>query len=142
MKPEYFHECFCGDILAVGGVPANSEDCNTPCVGDPTEPCGGPNRLNLFWSGETPPAVSPGTNGWSSIGCYSEGTTGRTLQYQYLPPDGTEMTVDICTSACRDNAYTFAGLEYADGKISSHSFLQFFPVRTKNLEAVFGHFWL
>jgi hypothetical protein len=83
--------------------------------------------LNLFWNGISPPEVNPGKGGWSSIGCYSEGTTGRALEYQYIPPDGTEMTVDICTSACHNNAYTFAGLEYADGKISSHAFFAILP---------------
>ncbi|KAE9365795.1 WSC-domain-containing protein [Stipitochalara longipes BDJ] len=112
---EYFHECFCGDTLAVGGVPANPGDCSTPCAGDPTEACGGGNRLTLFWDGQSPPTVNPGENGWSSIGCYSEGIDGRALVYQYLPADGSDiMSVDICTTACTDRGYAFAGLEYAD----------------------------
>ena len=119
---EYFHECYCGNNLATGGVPANPGDCSTPCVGDPTEPCGGGNRLSLFWSGRAPPEINPGVNSYSPIGCYVEGTTGRALAYQALPPAGTEMSVSVCTSSCRAIGYSFAGLENGEGKIDFHVF--------------------
>lgn len=76
--------------------------------------------MSLFWNGKAPPAVNPGANGFSNIGCYTEGTTGRALAYQYLPPAGTEMSVDVCTAGCWAAAYSFAGLEDGDGKIGFH----------------------
>lgn len=45
------------------------------CSGNANEPCGGPNRFNLFDSGKTPttpagPVTNPGPAGWQSLGCY------------------------------------------------------------------------
>ena len=69
---EYYHECFCGNELAEGAGPAPSTDCNTPCVGDPTETCGGPDRLTLFWSGSSGPQINPGSGLWTFAGCYMQ----------------------------------------------------------------------
>ncbi|KAK4184466.1 WSC domain-containing protein [Podospora australis] len=43
---QYGRECYCGDAL--GGVAAPERDCSMLCVGDKTELCGGPARLNLY----------------------------------------------------------------------------------------------
>lgn len=68
---EWFHECFCGNKLAVGGVEADESDCNTPCEGDATQPCGGSNRLSLYKKPAEEAVVNPGWIGYESIGCYS-----------------------------------------------------------------------
>ncbi|KAL2130741.1 hypothetical protein VTI74DRAFT_6005 [Chaetomium olivicolor] len=44
---EYATECFCGNEL-VGGQSAVEEDCSELCAGNPSQWCGGPNRLNLY----------------------------------------------------------------------------------------------
>ena len=70
---EWYTECFCGNTLATGGVKANTEsDCNTACAGNSSQPCGGGNRLNLWYS-ETPhgPRANGGIQDWPHIGCYS-----------------------------------------------------------------------
>jgi len=44
------------------------------CSGNANEPCGGPNRLNIFWSGATPlspPSTNPGPPGWKFLACYA-----------------------------------------------------------------------
>jgi hypothetical protein len=41
------------------------------CTGNATEACGGPGRLNLFWSGTTGPQTNPGIGGWQFSGCYA-----------------------------------------------------------------------
>ncbi|KAF6829857.1 WSC domain-containing protein [Colletotrichum plurivorum] len=109
---EYYGECYCGDSLAKGGVVANADDCSTPCNGNATQPCGGPNRLTLYKTSLiVGPSVNPGPGEWSSIGCYSEGTTGRMLEYGIHGIDG--MTVAKCTTACQGLNYILAGVEYS-----------------------------
>src|ERR1700694_562783 len=88
-----------------------------PCSGNSTEACGGPSRLNVFWSGKTPPSA-PATNygppGWNLLGCYTEGTTGRTLRNGMAVTGGSsQMTVAACTYACKVAGYSLAGVEYA-----------------------------
>jgi hypothetical protein len=50
--------------------------------------------------------------GWKSLGCYTDSVGSRTLANgQYL---GVDMTVEICTTACLNNGYQYAGVEYAN----------------------------
>ncbi|KAF9879202.1 copper radical oxidase [Colletotrichum karsti] len=110
---EYYGECYCGNALAKGGVIANEADCTTPCNGNATQPCGGPNRLTLYKTALIMgPSVNPGVGGWSSIGCYSEGTTGRTLDYGVHDITGG-MTVAKCTASCQAQGFILAGVEYS-----------------------------
>lgn len=63
----------CGNALNPN-TPEPSTDCNMPCSGNSSEACGGPNRLNIFWSGKTPPpapVTNPGPSGWILLGCYT-----------------------------------------------------------------------
>ncbi|KAF7933528.1 uncharacterized protein EAE98_003237 [Botrytis deweyae] len=108
---EYASECYCGNSLAAGAGRALASDCSMRCPGNATEFCGGPNRLNLFWNGKSPPQTNPGSGLWSFAGCYTEGQTGRLLIYQII---ASPMTVDICTAACQEGGYSLAGVEYAD----------------------------
>ena len=44
------------------------------CTGDAQELCGGPNRLNLFFSGGSPPPppiTVPSVGLWESLGCFT-----------------------------------------------------------------------
>jgi hypothetical protein len=61
----------CGNSLAAGAGPLPSSDCYMTCTGNATEACGGPNALNLFWSGTLGPQTNPGVNGWQFSGCYT-----------------------------------------------------------------------
>ncbi|KEY70677.1 hypothetical protein S7711_02276 [Stachybotrys chartarum IBT 7711] len=113
---EYHTECFCGDSLAPGGVEAPEADCSTPCGGAPGEACGGPGRLTVYWTSEltvVEPVVNPGVDGWSSLGCYAEGTSGRALTYGLNTVPGGEMTIAKCTAGCRNAGFRLAGAEYA-----------------------------
>ncbi|KAK0632014.1 hypothetical protein B0T14DRAFT_490452 [Immersiella caudata] len=112
---EYSVECFCGNTLAPAASHVAASQCSMACSGDATQPCGGPSRLNLFHTTAIiGPQVNPGTNGFVHLGCYSEGTTGRTLTHGVsgatIP--GSEMTVDRCTAACLNANYLLAGVEY------------------------------
>jgi hypothetical protein len=64
----------CGNSLSNGGgLTAPTGECNMRCSGNTAQPCGGPGRLNLFWSGAEPPAppsTAPQIGDWESLGCY------------------------------------------------------------------------
>jgi hypothetical protein len=47
---EYAAECYCDNQLENGGGPAPDGNalCDMSCNGNPSETCGGPNRLNLY----------------------------------------------------------------------------------------------
>lgn len=68
---EYSAECYCGMNIASAATTAPSTDCGMPCTGNSTEPCGGGNRLNMFWSNTTGPQTNPGPGNWTFSGCYT-----------------------------------------------------------------------
>ncbi|KAM7197259.1 WSC domain containing protein [Rhypophila sp. PSN 637] len=45
---EYGRECYCGNTLNEGSVPAAAAECNFPCPGKLSQTCGAGNRLNLY----------------------------------------------------------------------------------------------
>lgn len=47
-----------------------------------------------------------------SVGCYSEGPFGRTLYWRQDDVDEANLDVNECLSACRDEGYPFAGVEF------------------------------
>ncbi len=72
-----FHHMFwmldCGNVFTVGANSAPAEDCSSKCVGNASETCGGSNRLNLYWSGATPPpqpTFVQNVRQWSYEGCF------------------------------------------------------------------------
>lgn len=95
-------------------------DCSMACTGDKTQPCGGPDRMNLFWNGKTaaqaPPqttTTNPGVDNWVSEGCYTDSVGTRTLPNKVdTPGGGSAMTVQLCVDACHTAGYSLAGAEY------------------------------
>jgi len=63
--------------------------------------------------------VSPGNSQYTSIGCYTEATTGRALSAKSYS-DSTEMTVEICLAFC--SGYEYAGVEYGQ-EVCSQSYV-------------------
>ena len=64
----------CGDLISHGSTNVSLSDCSFQCTGDSSETCGAGNRLNLYWSGATPPPppeVVPSVGLWESLGCYT-----------------------------------------------------------------------
>ena len=57
------------------------------------------------------PVVNPGVNGYASIGCYTEATTGRALPNGFTMPAGSKH-VATCVAGCASKNYLYAGLEY------------------------------
>jgi len=126
---QYNSECWGGPTIPIQAV--DEGDCNYPCSGDINQICGGNgigndaggSFISLFadsrgFNGNvstnppTPPGgpfVNPGVGGYTSIGCYTEGTNTRALQQQLTP---ALKTVGSCLNACSASNYKYAGLEY------------------------------
>lgn len=89
--------------------------------GNTTSPDPGPDPGNPNPDPGTPPpggpVTNPGVNGFTSIGCHTEATTGRALPNEKKL---TSVTVANCVAACKADGYSHAGLEYA-GEVRTHS---------------------
>ena len=109
---EYAQECYCGYGLASSST-SYAGDCTMACTGDSTEPCGAGDRLSVFTNGGKGPQTNPGPAGWSSMGCYSDSVSSRSLSNGVAHDQSAQMTVELCTSACQSAGYSLAGVEYA-----------------------------
>lgn len=116
---QYNQECWCGFNRPKTVNP--DINCNYPCTGNVNEICGGNGAngggafISVFgditrWNGnstDTPgPYINPGSFGYSSIGCYTEGSQGRALSVQ----PQANITVSSCLQACQ--GYLYSGVEY------------------------------
>ncbi|KAI4096189.1 MAG: hypothetical protein LQ339_007036 [Xanthoria mediterranea] len=105
---EYGRECYCGDSLNEGSVPASEDSCSFNCPGNPDEKCGAGNRLNVYERLATAPPTTPTPSTYTSEGCYTEATRGRALSGKTYYDDA--MTTAKCASACA--GFDLFGLEY------------------------------
>jgi hypothetical protein len=112
---EYHSQCFCAQQIGNGGKKAASDDeCNTSCLGNPSESCGGPNRMSIFSIGEPkvvgPPAPVQAVGDWTYQGCSLDNVNQkRTFPWQLI---FDTMEPSDCLNACAEFGYMVAGLEY------------------------------
>ncbi|KAH9165919.1 WSC domain-containing protein [Lactarius sanguifluus] len=113
-------DCYCGNVLSIIAMNATESECNVPCGGDPTKMCGGPNRLNLYWSGAPlppPPTLVPTSSigPWNYLGCYNDSDSQRILESPItkIPGGPSNTSVETCTDECRAQGYVVAGIEWA-----------------------------
>jgi hypothetical protein len=96
----------------MNGATYNNTGCNMPCTGNPSEVCGGANRLTVYENDEfTPPQIVPSVGGYDSMGCVTEGTSERALQGPVL--NSPTMTPKDCVLFCKGQGYPYAGVEYS-----------------------------
>ncbi|KJR85010.1 uncharacterized protein SPSK_11004 [Sporothrix schenckii 1099-18] len=115
---EYGDQCYCGNFLAPGSVPAAETDCSTYCAGDAAELCGAGNRLNVYLQSGArtgPPAPKPRLAATDFVyqGCYTEATAGRALGSASI--SAANMTYEACAAHCLSGTatrYTVFGVEY------------------------------
>ncbi len=71
-ETEYSQECYCEEQSCCWRLAKVVEtDCNMPCKGNSSEPCGEGSRLSLFYSpAPVGPQPNPGVNDFDYIGCY------------------------------------------------------------------------
>jgi len=115
-------DCHCGNVLTIGSTSAPASDCNSTCIGDHSEACGGSGSLSLYWNGVTQaqPTIVQSVNGWNFLGCYSDSSTARSLTVQ-APVSQYNTSVESCTEACKAEGYSLAGMEFAQQCFCDHS---------------------
>ncbi|KFY89652.1 hypothetical protein V500_05562 [Pseudogymnoascus sp. VKM F-4518 (FW-2643)] len=130
---EYANQCYCGNAFANGGAPApdGNAQCNMACKGNAAETCGGPDRLNVFFSSgytstaagtsTAPPVTTPVPTstavpvaGWTAGGCYTDTVAARSLTQGMAVAGNADMTIELCVAACKAAGYKIAGVEYAN----------------------------
>ncbi|KAE9365731.1 WSC-domain-containing protein, partial [Stipitochalara longipes BDJ] len=104
---EYGTQCYCGNSLNAGSVPAPPSDCNFPCPGNATEFCGAGNRLNVY-SDATSTAPPQLISTYNALGCFTETPSGRALSD--LSTAANFMSVEVCGTFCV--GYNYFGVEY------------------------------
>ena len=52
---QYYKECWCGNEMPKDSAPES--DCNTPCLGNQNQMCGGPLRFNVYQTGGGCPKI-------------------------------------------------------------------------------------
>ncbi|EIN04521.1 galactose oxidase [Punctularia strigosozonata HHB-11173 SS5] len=112
---EFAQECYCDNFIKSSAAQSPLTDCSDACTGNPNETCGNANRLNVFFSGGTPPpapSTIPSVGLWKSLGCYNDSTANRVLGNPAAPVGA--VTVETCTTACFNAGFPLAGMEYAD----------------------------
>ncbi|KAJ9144046.1 WSC-domain-containing protein [Pleurostoma richardsiae] len=127
---QYQRECWAGPDIPT--LEVDEDDCNYACSGDINEVCGGNGVgddaggafISLFadpdasgddgsggGDGDTgsgsAAVINPGVDGFVSLGCYTEATSGRALK-NLVSTDNE--TVASCIEAC--SQYSYVGLEY------------------------------
>ncbi|KAL7424676.1 hypothetical protein Q5752_000360 [Cryptotrichosporon argae] len=106
---EYADECYCADSIASTATTATS-GCSMTCAGDNSVMCGGSNRLSVYKSDQPLPDETLPSN-WTSMGCYTEATSGRALSsYSFT---SSAMTPKLCVDTCNSKGYYYAGTEYS-----------------------------
>jgi len=123
-------DCHCGNVTTETAKPISSSACNSPCVGNPSETCGGSDSLSLYWNGislQPNPTFVRQSGGWDLqlSGCFSDSNDARTLTVQ-VPVAGGQYnnSVEACIGACKAAGYSIAGVEFAqqcycDNKINN-----------------------
>ncbi|KAL8989440.1 MAG: hypothetical protein Q9177_001676 [Variospora cf. flavescens] len=135
---EYSSECYCGNTIGTGAIPATDNGCTMVCGGNPSQLCGGGNRLNLYkqsqstvtsstvtsttdtsrtgtstsvssTSTSTGPAIVQTASPFAYQACYSEGAGVRALAAKNTASGA--MTIQICATFCKD--YLYMGVEYS-----------------------------
>ncbi|KAN0105464.1 copper radical oxidase [Russula decolorans] len=114
---EYGQECYCGNVISSEASTVLDSDCSFPCNGNTNETCGAGDRMNLYWSGASPPAapvIAPNSGQWISLGCYIDSPAMRTLTVPKAVLGGaSNNSVQSCTDTCFSSGYPLAGAEYS-----------------------------
>ncbi|PHH80469.1 hypothetical protein CDD80_1479 [Ophiocordyceps camponoti-rufipedis] len=96
---EYGGECWCGNALGTGSVPAPAADCAMTCNDNSTEYCGGPSRLNVYRLGSPASSTSTGPSTPSSSASPPRTSSSTTV-----------VTTPTTTSSSSSSAPTPTGL--------------------------------
>ena len=103
-------QCKCGNYFGTGGV---AQFCNTPCVGNVSQRCGGNSAYSIY---RTPLIlnqfipVNVSQFSYKYVGCFADYASYRDLAYQYVQTS-LPMTIEYCVVNCARCGYLIVGLQ-------------------------------
>lgn len=103
---EYSNECYCGDHREESSTRMDDSECSMPCAGDPSQTCGGDQRINIYGAVDTPSHV------W--LGCRTNtDPSGQVLDAHSLVSNS--MTNEVCETECEvSGPFDYYGTEASD----------------------------
>ncbi|KAL2118539.1 hypothetical protein VTJ04DRAFT_8199 [Mycothermus thermophilus] len=109
---EYETECYCGTGLDASSTEVPDDECQMWCMGDRTQHCGSPDRLNVYRATEQPSQPSnPETVGdFTYVSCWTDKVDERSLTA--VNYRSANLTVEACAEQCKD--YAYFGVEYGE----------------------------
>lgn len=107
---EYYGECFCG--ASVNGPQISETSCNFPCTGNKSEVCGGNDIISIYQDPTFPTVDNTIISDYKALGCYSEGTSGRSLAWRQDQVSSSSLTIESCLTACKQGGYDIVGVEF------------------------------
>ncbi|KAJ7487362.1 galactose oxidase [Mycena galericulata] len=114
---EFSVQCFCGNELIEGAVPAPNSDCDMACGGNSTQACGAGDRLSIYATEKnitilpipTPQNTSlPGS--WSYQGCLEEANGENVFPWELDLITNNSATA--CLGSCQAFGYTAGGMAF------------------------------
>ncbi|KAJ0378244.1 hypothetical protein COL26b_003404 [Colletotrichum chrysophilum] len=112
---EYSRECWAGNSVNPLATSAGSSTCNMKCMGDATESCGGPNRLDLYKYSPAPSSTS--SAGASSTSSTASGSsTSSTLPSANSAPNDATLPHAVSASLAGATIGDNSQLQTVDGK--------------------------
>ncbi|EHL00441.1 putative fungistatic metabolite [Glarea lozoyensis 74030] len=115
---EYGQECWCGNALGTGSVPAPSGECRVPASSSTTSGSSRSSEASMESSTtttqqsasptQTRPSVKQTVGAYVFQGCYTEAASGRALSAKSYFND--MMTLEMCAMACA--GFQWFGVEY------------------------------
>ncbi|KAG7102365.1 WSC domain-containing protein like [Verticillium longisporum] len=108
---EYYGVCYCGNT--VNGAELAAGECSFPCNGDKNETCGGDRKLSVFEDRTFPATDAVTIENYVDTGCWTDNSQiGKSLSWPQDQLDKSVMTPSLCTEACRQGGFPYAGVEY------------------------------
>lgn len=90
---------------------ASESECSFACTGNKKQICGASGRVSLYMDPTFVMVDNTNISDYKATGCYSEGTTGRAIQYPQVVNTLT-MTTESCLAICKLKNYPFAATEF------------------------------
>ncbi|KAJ8111688.1 hypothetical protein OPT61_g5771 [Boeremia exigua] len=115
---EYHTQCFCDTMLRMGAYLAdNDNECNTPCGGDPTQTCGGGDRLSVYSNQTTLKIIKKAApiqtvGNWTYQGCATDTALDWNKPIPWKLANETGNSPEWCLNRCAQYGYMVGGMEY------------------------------
>lgn len=110
---EYGQECYCDYSILQSSTQISNTSCSMTCQGSTTETCGGPNAVEIYWSGASDPSAPTqlvvGNMVFRYEGCWSDPGDPHVLDTRLDAI--SSVTLETCAVACRKSNYAYFGTE-------------------------------